>query len=1763
MAVSSITATAITFTVTAVSTRTNTLTWQGIQVRPTVSAPQASGNITHTGTSSITGVTTSTNFGTLTEVASTPVCNPSTTIADGTNPANSTIGPGAAITDLDAFTLKTDAGTDAVTAVTVTLGPTGAFNNIAKVDITDNSNLARCTAVTNPASNTISFNTCSSNGGIPVTTAVTTYKVRITPKTHAAMPTPPGASYATTGTVTSFASTNPQAGTDTTSATITVDNASPASATAVSGSSDNAKVTLNWTSSNSTDFSTTSGSVVYRWAAGTAGSEVPVEGSTPAKGDTNGTATAACVVSSAASTALVRIDGSGGSADCTTTALTNGQAYTYKVFQKDSYGNYDVGVVAGTITPAVVNCTSQATGNWTASSTWTNCRGGIPLAGDGVTVASSHNVTLNVNTPSLTTLTINSGGTLTNTGSYTITLTGDMSNAGTYSGGSGSITLGGNFTNTGSYSAGSATTTLSGNFSNSGTFTADTGTWVFSGSSAQSITGVTVFYKMTVNNTSGISLNNSVSTSSLLTLTGGSITTGANIISTISACPGSIARTSGFVSGNLQLTFPSGTTTCTFYVGSGTTYAPIGMTLTTTLLGGGTLTGSTTGNEHPQVVGSGIDSTLDVNRYWSLWSSGDTVNAGNYSPTFNFVAGDVDALATPANFVVGKYTGSVWSLITPPGGSALATSTAVSIAAGIAAPTDFISGQASFVCAVPVGSPTGTTCVCDNFSRTNLNPSTIYNGNWNVSSSGIHSFLPQITNNRLRLTDGNGSESTAATGPGIFPAAGNWVTAEFRHYAYGGTGGDGMALTLSDSTVTAVPGAFGGSLGYAQKSNPGSDCTTTGGCPGFAGGWIGIALDEYGNFSANTEGRTGGAAPGLVAESVAVRGSGSGLTGYPYLGGTDTLNPGIDNPSPATDGFGYAYRLTVDARCYQLNTTSADIVCNNPSLAKTTMVTVERDTTGTGNNYSTLLGPFDAYVVNPSQANVPANWQLSYTGSTGGSTNIHEIAGMKVCAQTYTPPAGYRILVDNFSPTTCATDPRPTVTVSALDTNGNIVANYTNLVTLSAKLSGGANSSATWSKISGGGVLSASTGGSATYQFVAGDNSVAQFSLSDTVSETVYITVSDTAGTLNSSLGTPVQFFGGAASFIVDIPDVLAQQPASSASPDPLGGGVVAGRAHLLRVTRNQATCGGGTDTTFAGSKPLDAWYNPAVSDHPAGAGAPQICAPVSGLCQPSYGICETLSIAAPALSSSSNNLNLTFAGGVADFCLVTTDVGKYTLGLRDDTTTPASPVYGSSVTLTARPFAAVVSGLYQGATANPNGNTLSPGDTVFAKAGSSFQAAVGGYLWDSAGDMNGDGLPDSGATLTQLTGSGTAPHYGDTVTLSATAPFAPATSSDTPPGTGTKGLLANGSVTFTGGGATLSTLSYPEVGSFTLKAAASTNYLNSGIDLGARVAIFSQPANTFQNARVGRFIPDHFLLTAPTPSPACGTFTYFGQDGFKTVFTLTAQNANGTQTNNYAGDGSSNSWAKLPLTAWGAAPASAGSPGYGFAAGAWSPALPAGAALAASATLPTATNANAWLSGSATVTAQHQVSRPTSPAAPTTVNVTALPVDSDGVTMTTAATLDTATPLRYGRLALQNANGSELLDLPMSFTAENWNGASWVTNTDDQCTTGITLSETAVTGPISTLCAYDTGTPGSSGLGCSVPGSSTNKFSQPPAAGEFNLNFQAPGAGNTGVMDITATVPAYLTFNWKGAGNTNPTASATLGVYKGNSKFIYIRELY
>ena len=274
------------------------------------------------------------------------------------------------------------------------------------------------------------------------------------------------------------------------------------------------------------------------------------------------------------------------------------------------------------------------------------------------------------------------------------------------------------------------------------------------------------------------------------------------------------------------------------------------------------------------------------------------------------------------------------------------------------------------------------TCVCDNFDRAALNSPTGPLGTWiatNNNTSRAAPYIPPSEPGYLRLNENTTDNATLAIVPGAYPARGNFISTELRYFAYDGSSADGVALTFATYPATAQ-GAYGGSLGYAQKT----------GINGFSNGWVGIGIDEYGNYQNPTEGRQNLATPagGFYPQSVAVRGSGSNTSGYYLLGGTGTLSTRVDSTGTARAP-GHRYQMIVDARNYQ-------------DENKEATVTIRRATTGSG--YSDLVSLSNVYAIDPNQAAVPDYWQLSLTGSTGTSVNVHEIASLRICAQTRTDP---------------------------------------------------------------------------------------------------------------------------------------------------------------------------------------------------------------------------------------------------------------------------------------------------------------------------------------------------------------------------------------------------------------------------------------------------------------------------------------------------------------------------------------------------------------------------------------------------------------------------------------------------------------------------------------------------------------------------------------------------------------------------------------
>jgi hypothetical protein len=133
-----------------------------------------------------------------------------------------------------------------------------------------------------------------------------------------------------------------------------------------------------------------------------------------------------------------------------------------------------------------------------------------------------------------------------------------------------------------------------------------------------------------------------------------------------------------------------------------------------------------------------------------------------------------------------------------------------------------------------------------------------------------------VNNGWLRLTTSATSQAGYAYYNTPIPTDRGLVIT-FDYGAWGGTGADGLTFFLFDgATKTFNVGASGGSLGYAQKT----------GISGLSGGYLGLGLDEFGNYSNPNEGRIGGPgrSPGRGRSW-----TGRGTAGYAYLAGTTDL----------------------------------------------------------------------------------------------------------------------------------------------------------------------------------------------------------------------------------------------------------------------------------------------------------------------------------------------------------------------------------------------------------------------------------------------------------------------------------------------------------------------------------------------------------------------------------------------------------------------------------------------------------------------------------------------------------------------------------------------------------------------------------------------------------------------------------------------------------------------------------------------------------
>jgi gliding motility-associated-like protein len=230
----------------------------------------------------------------------------------------------------------------------------------------------------------------------------------------------------------------------------------------------------------------------------------------------------------------------------------------------------------------------------------------------------------------------------------------------------------------------------------------------------------------------------------------------------------------------------------------------------------------------------------------------------------------------------------------------------------------------------------------------------------------------------LRLTNATRDQKGYAYSTSSFPSV-RGLKVEFEYYIYGGNGADGISFFLFDSKATPFTiGGFGGSLGYAQYTN------TSPTSVGVSGGYLGVGLDEYGNFSYNIEGRqgTGG---GFFPGSITLRGQGNGAatspTNYPLLTTVKTVDKGI----PLAGN---------DSRRFPETTSDAYrkvFIEMEPNPSGGYFVTVKL-TQGGPNGLKTVT-MIDRYAYTTI---APADLKYGFASSTGDNTNFHEVRNVAI-----------------------------------------------------------------------------------------------------------------------------------------------------------------------------------------------------------------------------------------------------------------------------------------------------------------------------------------------------------------------------------------------------------------------------------------------------------------------------------------------------------------------------------------------------------------------------------------------------------------------------------------------------------------------------------------------------------------------------------------------------------------------------------------------
>ncbi len=303
-----------------------------------------------------------------------------------------------------------------------------------------------------------------------------------------------------------------------------------------------------------------------------------------------------------------------------------------------------------------------------------------------------------------------------------------------------------------------------------------------------------------------------------------------------------------------------------------------------------------------------------------------------------------------------------------------------------------------------------------------------------------------VSTNPFPATQGLRATFTTVSygGNGGYAGAGNIF------YASTGSGADGISFFLADASRPLSLGADGGSLGYAcSNANPSYD--------GVLGGYLGVGIDEYGNYAnAGDVAHTG---PAVAPGRISLRGAGNTAFSelnalYPTYYPTSlsaanratavrrTCSTGriwnYSNPSsPVNTGialtYNYNYMAGVDLPAGIRMTNQQGLAAPLRSAALPISYGVDLTQDGLLSVTVSVDGGLPQTIINghsisATNGPIPSSFRFGFSAGTGAGTNIHEIlcfkaapnqasSGSAALNQSSKVQVGTQVYLGSYNPT--------------------------------------------------------------------------------------------------------------------------------------------------------------------------------------------------------------------------------------------------------------------------------------------------------------------------------------------------------------------------------------------------------------------------------------------------------------------------------------------------------------------------------------------------------------------------------------------------------------------------------------------------------------------------------------------------------------------------------------------------------------------------